>query len=37
MLGDKTHYKPEIFEQRLETLIHEFLHGVGYRHFTNFS
>ena len=28
---------PNLLEQRVETLMHEFLHAIGYRHFTNFN
>lgn len=28
---------PKLLEERVETVMHEFLHGVGYRHFTNFN
>lgn len=27
---------PNLLEDRVATIMHEFLHGVGYRHFTNF-
>ena len=38
MLGDKSKkYGSKLLEQRVETLMHEFLHGVGYRHFTNYN